>query len=70
MAVQAVPDLKLIPIARQTLDAVHFPRWYWWIFASIRAAAGALRNGDREGTGRQPVIAGSVSAAESASRSR
>ena len=51
MAVQAVPDLKLNPIARQTLDAVHFPRRYWWIFAPMKAAAGfagALRNGDRE----------------------
>jgi hypothetical protein len=39
MAVSAVGDLKLIPIARQTLDAVHFPRRYWWIFAPIKAAA-------------------------------
>ena len=40
IAVQAVPDLKLIPIARQTLDAAHFPRRDWWIFAPIKAAAG------------------------------
>lgn len=39
MAVSAVGDLKLIPIARQTLEAVHFPRRHWWIFAPIKAAA-------------------------------
>ena len=39
MAVSAVGDYKPVSIARQTLEAVHFPRRYWWIFTPIKAAA-------------------------------
>ncbi|HYR17245.1 MAG TPA: hypothetical protein VEQ67_23975 [Mycobacterium sp.] len=41
MAVSAVGDYKLVPIVRQTLEAVHFPRRFWWIIAPIKAAASA-----------------------------
>jgi hypothetical protein len=39
MAVSAVGDYKLVPIVRQTLEAVRFPRRFWWIIAPIKAAA-------------------------------
>ena len=40
MAVSAVADCKMIfPVARHTLEAVYFPRRFWWIFSPIKAAA-------------------------------
>ena len=40
MAAGAVGDYKMIaPVARRTLEAVHFPRRFWWIFTPIKAAA-------------------------------
>jgi hypothetical protein len=39
MAASAVADIKPMSIARRTLEAVHFPRRYWWIFPPIKAAA-------------------------------